>query len=58
MGREPVPLIDPPAKTAAEEAAEDERRRETAAKLALAQMQHYEATIRRARPELIEGETP
>jgi hypothetical protein len=58
MGREPVPLIDPPAKTPAEEAAEEERRLETAAMLALAQLQHYEATIRRARPDIIEGDPP
>jgi hypothetical protein len=56
MGREPVSFVDRPPKTAAEIEREDDARQEAASKLALAQLQLFEAQVRMNKPHLIEEE--
>jgi hypothetical protein len=53
MGRLPVPLVDPPPKTPAEIAAEEEQAKMAAGKLALAQAQLWEAGFRATHPDRV-----
>jgi hypothetical protein len=65
MGRAPVPYVDPPPKTDAERAREEETEREAeekrakqAALLAQAQLQLWEAQVRANRPGMIDESPP
>ena len=58
MGRPPTPFFDPEQLTPEQEAEEAERKRVTAEKLARAQMQMWEAEMRREHPNLVVDETP
>lgn len=53
MGRPPVPFFDPVPPSEEQQAEDDERKRVAAERLARAQMQVWEATMRRAHPEKI-----